>query len=133
MKPRKVFQTKNRGLPSVIVNGRTNQNPQEWVSCLNPSKLLYQKSSDCLTQMKYYINCGMEKTVLNASTPQQAAVLGFRKIIIESEEEEFEMPLEIRVSQRGPEEHEDDFVISTFVVIGLLYLMREDEDEEDGE
>ena len=83
--------------------------------------------------MKYYVNCGAEKTVLNASTPQQAAVLGFRKIIRESEEEEFEIPVEIRVSQLGPEEHEDDFVISTFVVIGLLYLMREDEDEEDGE
>ena len=83
--------------------------------------------------VKYYINCGAEKTVLNASTPQQAAVLGFRKIIKESEEEEFEIPLEIRVSQKGPEEHDDDYLIDTFTVIGLLYLMREDEDEEDGE
>ena len=132
MKPRKVFQTKNRGLPSAIVNGRTNQKPQEWTNYSNPSKLLYQ-SSDCLTQMKYYVNCGSEKTVLNASTPQQAAILGFRKIIKESDEEEFEIPLQIRVSQRGPDEHEDDYLIDTFLVIGLLYLMREDEDEEDGE
>tara|TARA_R110002012_G_scaffold322016_1_gene553699 strand:+ start:1126 stop:1383 length:258 start_codon:yes stop_codon:yes gene_type:complete len=83
---------------------------------------------------KYYINFGDEKAILNASTPQQAAVLGFRKIIKESEEEEFEMPVDIRVSQKGPEEHEDDFIIDTFTVIALLYLMRDDEEEEeDGE
>ena len=83
---------------------------------------------------KYYVNCGSENTVLNASTPQQAALLGFRKIIKQSQEEEFEIPLQIRVSQRGPEEHDDDYVVDTFLVIGLLYLMREDEeDEEDGE
>tara|TARA_R110002051_G_scaffold215067_2_gene279712 strand:- start:601 stop:858 length:258 start_codon:yes stop_codon:yes gene_type:complete len=83
---------------------------------------------------KYYVNCGTESTVLNASTPQQAAIFGFQKVIKESEEEEFEMPTHIRVSQRGPEEHEDDYLIDTFLVIGLLYLMRDDEEEEeDGE
>ena len=80
---------------------------------------------------KYYVNFGDEKTILNASTPQQAAVLGFRKVVKESEKEEFEMPVDIRGSQKGPEEHEDDFVIGTFTVIALLYLMREE--EEDGE
>ena len=80
---------------------------------------------------KYYVNFGDEKTILNASTPQQAAVLGFRKLVRESEKEEFEVPEDIRVSQKGPEEHEDDFIIDTFTIIALLYLMREE--EEDGE
>ncbi len=47
MKPRKVFQTKNRELPSVTVNGRTKirQNLQEWTNYSNPSRPPYQKSS----------------------------------------------------------------------------------------
>ena len=78
---------------------------------------------------KYYVICGEENTVLQASTQQQAAILGFQKIIKESEKEEFEIPLEVRVSQRGWEEHEDDFIMNTFMVIALLYLMREDDGE----
>ena len=78
---------------------------------------------------KYYVICGEENTLLQASTHQQAAILGFKKIITDSEKEEFEIPLEIRVSQRGPEEHEDDFIMDTFTAIALLYLMREDDGE----
>jgi len=79
---------------------------------------------------KYYVNCGEEKTVLIASTPTQAAVLGLRKIILESKKEEFAMPVELRVSQRGWEEHQDDFILDTYVALAILYLAREEDGEQ---
>ena len=78
---------------------------------------------------KYYVSCGEEKTILNASTSIQAAVLGLRKIILQSKKEELTMPVEVRVSQRGWEEHQDDFILDTCVALAILYLAR----EEDGE
>jgi hypothetical protein len=81
---------------------------------------------------KYYVNCGDEKIILTAITPTQAAVLGLQKIIIRSGEEgreEFEIFADVRVSQRGWGEHQDDFVLDTCVVLGILYLMREDDGE----
>lgn len=82
---------------------------------------------------KYYVNCGDEKIILTASTPTQAAVLGLQKIIIRSGEEgreELEIYTEVRVSQRGWEEHKDDFILDTCVALGILYLMREDDGEQ---
>ncbi len=82
---------------------------------------------------KYYVNCGDEKIILTASTPTQAAVLGLQKIIIRSGEEgreELEIYTEVTVSQRGWEEHQDDFILDTCVALGILYLMREDDGEQ---
>ena len=78
---------------------------------------------------KYYINVGEQRTILNASTPEQAAVLGFQQIIQRSGKEEFEIQPEVRVSQRGWEERQDDFIIETCIVLALLYFMREDDGE----
>ena len=57
---------------------------------------------------KYYVNFGDEKTILNASTPQQAAVLGFRMVVIESEKEEGDDEDVKRIDLFASEEGEAD-------------------------
>ena len=78
---------------------------------------------------KYYVTVGERACIMQAKNPVQAALFGFKRIAKESTKE-FDAPADIRVSERGYEEHEHDTLVSTGMVMSLLFYMGDDGEQD---
>lgn len=81
---------------------------------------------------KYYVTVGHRACITQAKNPIQAALFGFRKIANESTKE-FEAPANIRISERGHEEHKEDTLVSTGMIMGLLFYIGDDGEQNEEE
>jgi hypothetical protein len=91
-----------------------------------------------MNKNKYYVNMEEYSSIQLAESPLKAALEAFKMAVIETEEEEIQIPEEIHVSEKGFDIHFDDFVVKLETLIGLLMLdaggdydIVEDDDEDD--
>lgn len=72
---------------------------------------------------KYYVTWGPYKKLLVRTRPYEACRDFMRDILDKSEnDDDFLLPLVFKVSERGFEDHDDDFFITTY---DILAIMRE--------
>jgi hypothetical protein len=70
--------------------------------------------------MKYYVKFGGLKKMVNTGNPYAAAVKTFESYMINKERRK--LPTFFSVSQKGFDEHEDDYIIGVEEIIQLLQL-----------
>ena len=76
---------------------------------------------------KYYVSCGDYNTVMSSNNEYAACLYGLEQIFERHKGETLHVPAETRVSQRGFDEHPDDSLMDTALMVVLLAYIREND------
>lgn len=78
---------------------------------------------------KYYVSCGKRWALVMAGNPNHACILAFQRmfgkrhpVLLGGDEEDYAISNTFRVSERGFEEHDDDIIVETDLIIKLQLL-----------